>query len=95
MDPFYANYECSKRIGSGAFASVFLARRRKSNCYFAAKFLDPTFRKYGSDSQEVRILKGVNHECVIKLAEAYEPYKPAPSRRSLDPSLPDSQSRSC
>ena len=60
VDPFYADYEATKRIGSGAFANVFLARRRKTNCYFAAKFLDPSFRKYGSDSKAGRLLFWIN-----------------------------------
>ena len=57
--------------------------------YFAAKFLDPTARKSGSSSQELLILKSLEHECVIQLIEAFEPHSPAPSRRSLDPSEPE------
>ena len=92
-DPFYAKYEKAKRIGEGGFGTVLLVRRKKSSGYFAAKFLDPTSRKYGSDSQELRILESLDHECVIRLIEAFEPYSPAPSRRSLDPSQPESYPR--
>ena len=92
-DPFFENYETAKRIGSGAFANVLLVRRKKSSSYFAAKFLDPLARKFGSSSQELQSLKSLNHECVIKLTEVYEPYQPATSRRLLDPSMPYLKSR--
>ena len=85
-DPFLEQYEPGKRIGSGSFGSVYLVRRRKSCSFFAAKFLDTTARKYGSHSQELRILKSLNHDCVIRLTDAYEPYSPASSRRREDPS---------
>ena len=47
-DPFYDRYEVVKRIGKGSFGDVLLVRRRKSENYFAAKFLDPAACKHGS-----------------------------------------------
>ena len=80
-DPFFEKYEAHKRIGCGAFGSVLLVRRKGSSCYFAAKFVDPEVRKYGSDSQELRILQSLNHECVIGLTGVYGPHVPASSRQ--------------
>ena len=79
-DPFYDRYELVKRIGKGSFGDVLLVRRRKSSNYFAAKFLDPTACKHGSQSQELRILQSLQHDCVITLTDSYESYSPASSR---------------
>ena len=86
MDPFFVKYELGKRIGSGTFGCVFLVRLRKSTTYYAAKFLDPTASKYGSKSQELRILRNLDHDCVIRLKEAFDPYVPASSRQPQGPS---------
>ena len=86
MDPFLAKYELGKRIGSGTFGCVVLVRLRKSSTYYAAKFLDPTACKYGSKSQELRILRKLDHDCVIRLTEAFDPYVPASSRQHQGPS---------
>ena len=92
-DPFYEGYEAVKRIGSGSFGSVFLVRRRQTSRFFAAKFLDPSACKYGSQSQELGILQSLNHDCVIRLAGAYQPYLPASSRQCLDLSQPECRGR--
>ena len=46
--------------------------------------MDPTARKYGSTSQELRILQSLDHDCVVNLEEAYDPYFPASPREGLD-----------
>ena len=83
-DPFFDSYEVVKQIGKGSFGDVLLVRRRKSSNYFAAKFLDPTACKHGSQSQELRILQSLDHDCVIRLTDAYKSYSPASSRQCHD-----------
>ena len=87
-DPFYVKYELDKRLGHGTFSSVYMARDRRSGLYVAAKFIDPTAQKYGSESQEVRILQSLEHDCVVRLTEAYEPYFPASPREAHERSQP-------
>ena len=67
-DLFYEDYEVAKRIGAGSFGSVLLVRRRRSGRYFAAKFLDPTVCKHGSESQELPILREDGCVAVAALA---------------------------
>ena len=83
-DPFYENYETFKVIGSGAFGDVIFARLKESSNFFATKFIDPYTFKYGSSSQELKILKSISHNCVIGLKEVYVPHLPASSRQRKD-----------
>ena len=86
LDLFYEKYQLSRGIGAGLFGTVHYVRRKESYNYFAAKFLDPNAHTYGSDSKELRILEALDHDCVIKLVEVYQPYFPAPSRDFPNPS---------
>ena len=80
-DPFHEKYETAKRIGGGSFGDVYLVRRRQSSSFFAAKLLDPTVQKYGTATQELKILQSLHHKCVIELTDVYGPYLPASSRQ--------------
>ena len=87
-DPFLTAYDpCGHSLmGSGSFGDVQLVRRKGTSTFFAAKYIDPKARKYGSDSQELDLLRQIDHECVVNKVDAYEPYFPASPR---DPSQPD------
>ena len=88
-DPFLQKYEPGKAIGSGSFGDVIFVRLKGSSNFLAAKFLDPTAWKHGSQSQELRILQSLDHECVVRLIDAFKPYLPASSSQSHDPSQPN------
>ena len=90
-DPFFAAYDACKSLGSGTFGDVMLVRRRKTSTYFAAKFIDPKARKYGSDSKELQLLGQIDHECVVKMTDAFEPYLPASPRECKGQSQPRSK----
>jgi len=90
-DGFLEKYENGKRIGGGTFGAVMLVRQKKTNKYYAAKFLDPKARKHGSTSQELRILQSLDHDNVIKMIDWYPPFFPASSRECLNPARPEFQ----
>jgi len=83
-DPFFESFELANQIGKGSFGDVWLVRQRKSNKYWAAKFLDLRACKHGSESQELRILQSIDHDCVVRLKDWYKPHLPASSRQGLD-----------
>ena len=88
-DPFLQKYEPGKAIGSGSFGDVIYVRLKGSSKFLAAKFLDPTAWKHGSQSQELRILQSLDHECVVRLIDSFKPYLPASSRQRHDPPQPN------
>jgi serine/threonine protein kinase len=73
-----STYECSKALGSGAFAEVRLCFHRRTGTKYAAKIVDKNkfalnkeLRK-GSFRDEVEILKSINSPYIVRCEDIFE-----------------------
>eukprot|EP01016_Furgasonia_blochmanni_P044725 TRINITY_DN6234_c0_g1_i2.p1 TRINITY_DN6234_c0_g1~~TRINITY_DN6234_c0_g1_i2.p1 ORF type:complete len:568 (-),score=68.13 TRINITY_DN6234_c0_g1_i2:483-2186(-) len=70
-------YETLKMIGKGGNAKVYLVRRRKDGEEFAAKIFRKKDLEKGENAKEtiineIKLMRVINHEKLIKLYEVYE-----------------------
>jgi len=67
-------YDLKDILGTGAFSQVRLAECKESGNMHAIKIIDKKALKGKEDSleNEIRVLKRLNHNNVVKLTEAYE-----------------------
>ncbi|CAD8090260.1 unnamed protein product [Paramecium sonneborni] len=77
MLDYWVNYDISKLIGKGTFASVYEAKSKFDNQMYAAKafykktlFQDPKGKEQVEN--EIRIMRQLNHPNLINLHEVYE-----------------------
>jgi len=72
-----ANYNLGRLIGKGNFAKVHLAHRKDNNKVFAVKTTEIAKilqhpKNMKSISNEIQIMRELNHDGIIKLYEVYE-----------------------
>jgi len=75
MDPkgsVHDNYDLKETIGTGNFSKVFLGVHKKSGDKWAIKVIEKKLVETSRLSNEIAILKKVNHPNIIALNEVYE-----------------------
>lgn len=68
------NFEVVSKIGQGAFASVYKAKRKQDGGFYAMKkihFLNRSAREIANCLNEVRILASISHPYVLAYREAF------------------------
>ncbi|CAD8094480.1 unnamed protein product [Paramecium primaurelia] len=76
QEEFKMKFQLVKKLGQGAFAEVYSAKKKQSEEYFAVKMFEKSFINSNLDKQsllkEIKVLRTIYHDSTVSLLELYE-----------------------